>query len=114
MECRVHLLREEPRNHQQETEDRKLSGGAQPNAVPAGLGFGEQGKACRNGFGPDGFLPRLWIAGTAAVGLKTDAHRRLTWWICNHRCLPRAALSYFRPANKSFFGISNVPSPFAE
>ena len=91
MQCRFHLVGEEQRNDKQEAEDRKLHARAQPNAVPAGFGLGQQGQARRNGFGSDGILPGLGICGTAAVCLKTDAHRRLTWWICNHGCHPRAA-----------------------
>src|SRR6267143_5402372 len=109
MQCRLHLRWKEQRNYEQKPEDSQLYAGAQANAVPSWFGIRKQGKPCRNLFGADGLLPRLWIAGTSAVGLKTDAHRRLSWWTCNHGCHPRTASWNFRPAKKNGPGMTSAP-----
>ncbi len=114
VQCRFHLLREEQRNHQQEAKNCELSGGAQADAVPARLGIREQGKACCYRPGTDSFPPCLWIARTAAVCLKPDAHRVLTWWICNHRCHPRAASWNSGLQTGIVLGFQALPSPLAE
>src|SRR5260370_17292043 len=102
MQRRFHLVREEQGNDQQETEDRKLYTGAQPNAVPEGFRLGQQGQTCWNGLGADGVLPGLGISRTAAVSLKTDAHRRFPCWLCNHACHPLPASSDSPPAPLNF------------
>src|SRR5882762_332362 len=61
-QCRLHLLWEDQRKHQQKTDNRELSGRAQTNAVPSWFGIREQGQACCNWSGADSFLPRLRIA----------------------------------------------------
>src|SRR5260370_7200197 len=97
MQRRFHLVREEQGNDQQETEDRKLYTGAQPNAVPEGFRLGQQGQTCWNGLGADGVLPGLGISRTAAVSLKTAPHRRFTSRISNHSSHPLPPPSHFRP-----------------
>src|SRR5262249_44486992 len=92
VKSRFHLFRIEEWNHDHENQNGNLNSRAYAPTRPVALWFRKSRQASADLLRSNRLLPSLAVLRAFLFSIKANAQARgLCWWICNHRCHPRAA-----------------------